>query len=60
VRLEGGPRFTVICTDAEVDPLPLLAVIVYIVCEAGALGVPEIVPVAALKLRPAGNAGTTA
>ena len=48
---------TIICTDAEVEVLPLLAVMVYAASGAGDVAVPEIAPVVLLKLKPAGNTG---
>jgi hypothetical protein len=38
-------------------PLELLAVMVYVDCEASAVGVPVMTPVVVLNVRPAGSAG---
>ena len=51
---------TVIWTVVWVDPLELPAVIVYVVWDETAPGVPEMTPVALFKESPDGNAGTTA
>ena len=44
----------------EVDPEELVAVIVYVVWAAAAVGVPEMTPVELLRLSPAGSAGLIA
>jgi hypothetical protein len=53
----AADRFTVIVRVAVALTPALVAVTVYVALVVRAVGVPEITPVVAFKLRPAGSAG---
>ena len=53
----GVNLFTAILTVALILPAVLLAVTVYTMAAVACVGVPEIIPVVALMLKPAGKAG---
>jgi hypothetical protein len=57
-RVEGS-GLTVMLTLAVVLPPVLLAVTVWLAIAVTAVGIPEMMPVEVLKLRPVGKAGVT-